>query len=59
MLNRIRGAVLGQAVGDALGAPAEGMSRAGIRERYGRVTGLLVDIRERRKAESHGTVQNR
>jgi ADP-ribosylglycohydrolase len=42
-LNRIRGAVLGQAVGDALGAPTEGMSRAGIRARYGRVTGFLSD----------------
>jgi ADP-ribosylglycohydrolase len=42
-LNRIRGAVLGQAIGDALGAPTEGMSRAGIRKRYGRVTGFLDD----------------
>jgi ADP-ribosylglycohydrolase len=41
--NRIRGAVLGQAIGDALGAPTEGMSRAGIREQFGRVTDFLSD----------------
>lgn len=38
---RIQGAVLGQAIGDALGAPTEGMSRAAIRNRFGRVTGFL------------------
>lgn len=41
--DRIRGAVIGQAIGDALGAPTEGMSRATIRERYGRVTDFLSD----------------
>lgn len=42
-LSRIRGAVLGQAIGDALGAPTEGMTRADIRSRFGRVTGFLSD----------------
>ncbi len=40
---RIRGAVLGQAIGDALGAPTEGMTRAGIRQQFGRVTDFLSD----------------
>lgn len=40
---RIRGAVLGQAIGDALGAPTEGMTRAAIREQFGRVTDFLSD----------------
>ena len=40
---RIRGAVVGQAVGDAMGAPTEGLSRARIRELHGRVTGFLSD----------------
>jgi ADP-ribosylglycohydrolase len=40
---RIRGAVVGQAIGDALGAPTEGMTRVAIRERYGRVTGFLAE----------------
>ncbi|MFE4951081.1 ADP-ribosylglycohydrolase family protein [Leifsonia sp. NPDC056665] len=41
--NRIRGAVLGQAIGDALGAPTEGMTRAGIREQFDRVVDFLSD----------------
>lgn len=40
---RIHGAVLGQAVGDAMGAPTEGMPRVVIHERYGRVTDFLSD----------------
>jgi len=40
---RIHGAVLGQAIGDALGAPTEGMTREAIRRQYGRVTGFLSD----------------
>lgn len=43
MRDRIRGAIIGQAIGDALGAPTEGMSRATIRELYGRVTGFLSE----------------
>ncbi|WP_426516080.1 ADP-ribosylglycohydrolase family protein [Diaminobutyricibacter sp. McL0618] len=35
--------MLGQAIGDALGAPTEGMSRAGIREQFGRVVDFLSD----------------
>jgi ADP-ribosylglycohydrolase len=38
---RVHGAVVGQAVGDALGAPTEGMSRSTIRSVHGRVTGFL------------------
>ncbi|WP_447949599.1 ADP-ribosylglycohydrolase family protein [Microbacterium aurum] len=41
--DRIHGAIIGQAIGDALGAPTEGMSRAGIRERFGYVTDFLSD----------------
>ncbi|MBF4632715.1 ADP-ribosylglycohydrolase family protein [Clavibacter michiganensis subsp. phaseoli] len=41
--DRIRGVVIGQAVGDALGAPTEGMSRAEIRAQFGRVEGFLSD----------------
>ena len=40
---RIQGAILGQAIGDALGAPTEGMTRSAIRERFGRVTDFLSD----------------
>ncbi len=40
---RVRGAVLGQAVGDAMGAPTEGMSRAEIRRVHGRITGFIAD----------------
>jgi ADP-ribosylglycohydrolase len=41
--DRIHGAIFGQAIGDALGAPTEGMPRAEIASRYGRVTGFLSD----------------
>jgi ADP-ribosyl-[dinitrogen reductase] hydrolase len=37
-LDRIRGCMLGMAVGDALGAPLEGLSAQQIRAHYGRVT---------------------
>ena len=40
---RIHGAVIGQAVGDAMGAPTEGMSRDEIRRVYGRITGFVAD----------------
>ncbi|MEU9273960.1 ADP-ribosylglycohydrolase family protein [Streptomyces sp. NPDC048342] len=41
--DRARGALLGLAVGDALGAPAENMKPSEIRARWGRVTGYLTD----------------
>lgn len=41
--DRVHGAILGQAIGDALGAPTEGMKRDAIRAAYGRVTGFLSD----------------
>lgn len=41
--DRARGALLGLAIGDAMGAPTEGMSLHEIRARWGRVTGFLSD----------------
>jgi ADP-ribosylglycohydrolase len=41
--DRVYGAVFGQAVGDALGAPTEGMARSAIRDRYGRITDFITD----------------
>ncbi|MFF0005318.1 ADP-ribosylglycohydrolase family protein [Streptomyces tibetensis] len=40
---RARGALLGLAVGDALGAPAENMKPSEIRARWGRITGYVSD----------------
>jgi ADP-ribosylglycohydrolase len=40
---RARGALLGLAIGDAMGAPTEGLEIADIRRRWGRVTGFLTD----------------
>ncbi|MFI2510294.1 ADP-ribosylglycohydrolase family protein [Streptomyces sp. NPDC018972] len=40
---RARGALLGLAVGDALGAPAENMKPSEIRARWGRVTGYVAE----------------
>jgi len=40
---RIYGALIGQAVGDALGAPTEGLTRAQIVERYGWVSDFVDD----------------
>ncbi|MFC3995250.1 ADP-ribosylglycohydrolase family protein [Nocardiopsis sediminis] len=40
---RARGALLGLAAGDALGAPTEGMTLDGIRALHGRVTGFLSE----------------
>ncbi|MEH0552490.1 ADP-ribosylglycohydrolase family protein [Streptomyces sp. B21-101] len=40
---RARGALLGLAVGDALGAPAENMKPSQIRARWGRITGYVAD----------------
>jgi ADP-ribosylglycohydrolase len=41
---RARGALLGLAVGDALGAPAENLKPSEIRARWGRITGYVADI---------------
>ncbi|WP_432135997.1 MULTISPECIES: ADP-ribosylglycohydrolase family protein [unclassified Streptomyces] len=41
--DRARGALLGLAVGDALGAPAENMKPSEIRARWGRVTGFVAE----------------
>ncbi|WP_405608283.1 ADP-ribosylglycohydrolase family protein [Streptomyces sp. NBC_01508] len=41
--DRARGALLGLAVGDALGAPAENMKPSQIRERWGRIEGFVSD----------------
>ncbi|MER5890454.1 ADP-ribosylglycohydrolase family protein [Streptomyces sp. NPDC001941] len=43
LLDRGRGALLGLAIGDALGAPAENMSREEIRAKWGRVEGFVSD----------------
>ncbi|MDC6131967.1 ADP-ribosylglycohydrolase family protein, partial [Burkholderia gladioli] len=40
-LDRARGAFYGLALGDAFGMPTQALSRETIRERFGRVTGLL------------------
>jgi ADP-ribosylglycohydrolase len=40
---RARGSLLGAAIGDALGAPCEGMTSQAIRARYGTITGFLSD----------------
>ncbi|RMB87276.1 ADP-ribosylglycohydrolase family protein [Streptomyces shenzhenensis] len=40
---RARGALLGLAVGDALGAPAENLKPSEIRARWGRITGYVVE----------------
>ncbi|SDR96732.1 ADP-ribosylglycohydrolase family protein [Microterricola viridarii] len=39
--DRARGAIIGLAIGDAMGAPTEGMTISAIREQFGRVTGYL------------------
>ncbi|MEW1752169.1 ADP-ribosylglycohydrolase family protein [Streptomyces angustmyceticus] len=43
MRDRARGALLGLAVGDALGAPAENMKPSQIRARWGRIEGYVED----------------
>ncbi|MBL8133178.1 MAG: ADP-ribosylglycohydrolase family protein [Anaerolineae bacterium] len=40
---RARGSLLGAAIGDAMGAPCEGMTRTAIGARYGVITGFLSD----------------
>ena len=41
---RAQGAMLGLALGDALGMPTQAMSRDAIRERYGAISGLVRSI---------------
>ncbi|RFU87142.1 ADP-ribosylglycohydrolase family protein [Streptomyces triticagri] len=41
--DRARGALLGLAVGDALGAPAENLRPSEIRRRWGRIEGFVAD----------------
>lgn len=43
LLRRAQGALLGVAIGDAMGAPVEGRSAASIRASYGTITGFLND----------------
>ncbi len=43
LLDRARGCLVGQAIGDALGAPVEGYKPASIRQRYGRIDDFLQD----------------
>lgn len=43
LLDRAQGCLVGQAIGDALGAPVEGLTPAEIRRRYGRITDFLQD----------------
>lgn len=40
-LDRAHGALLGLALGDALGMPTQSLSREAVRERYGRITGFV------------------
>jgi ADP-ribosylglycohydrolase len=40
---RARGSLLGAAIGDAMGAPCEGMTMQAIQEQYGVITGFLSD----------------
>jgi ADP-ribosylglycohydrolase len=40
---RARGSLIGAAIGDAMGAPCEGLSSQVIRERYGTITDFLSD----------------
>ncbi|MGW9073076.1 ADP-ribosylglycohydrolase family protein, partial [Streptomyces yangpuensis] len=43
LLERARGALLGLAVGDALGAPAENMKPSEIRAKWGRIEGFVSE----------------
>ncbi len=43
LLRRAHGALLGVAIGDAMGAPVEGRTAAEIRAAHGRITGFLTE----------------
>ena len=43
LLRRARGALIGVAIGDAMGAPVEGRTAADIRAQYGTITGFISD----------------
>lgn len=43
LIRRAKGALIGAAVGDSMGAPCEGMSAEQIRQTYGEITGFLTD----------------
>ena len=43
LVNRARGALVGLAVGDALGQPTEGLTPLQIRQQWGRITDFLTD----------------
>ena len=43
-VDRVRGCLLGLAVGDALGAPLEGLSPQQIKTHYGRVTNYVDGV---------------
>lgn len=45
--DRIRGAIVGSAIGDAMGAPTEMWNRADILAKYGYITGLSTALREK------------
>ncbi|MBI5650500.1 MAG: ADP-ribosylglycohydrolase family protein [Chloroflexi bacterium] len=43
LIHRAQGALLGVAIGDAMGAPVEGRTSAEIRAQYGHITGFVSD----------------
>ena len=43
IINKAQGCLLGLAVGDALGAPTEGMTPQQIRDKFGRVNDFISD----------------
>ena len=53
--DRIRGALLGLALGDALGAPVDGMSHQNVRTHYRGVKGLMDDEKHRDLAAGQWT----
>jgi ADP-ribosylglycohydrolase len=48
-IDRARGSLLGMAIGDALGAPLEGLSAQQVRAHYGQVTDYVDGVRAWRK----------
>ena len=56
LLDKVRGCLYGGAIGDALGAPAEGYTPARIRELYGKITDFVptLDDSPRRRFRSEG-----